>query len=82
MSFIASAILGVGAPSIGAAILGGGALAAGGSIASSLIGANAANTAASDQLKAAQLASQTQLGIFNQTQSNLAPYNHGRSKRA
>ena len=60
---------------IAAAILGGGALAAGGGIASSLIGANAANTSASDQLKAAQLASQTQLGIFNQTQSNLAPYN-------
>ena len=72
MSFIAAAILGGGLP---AAILGGGALAAGGSIVSGLIGANAANTAASDQLKAAQLAQQTQLGIFNQTQSNLAPYN-------
>jgi hypothetical protein len=75
MSFIASAILGVGGGGLSAAILGGGALAAGGSIASGLIGANAANTAASDQLQAAQLAQQTQLGIFNQTQSNLAPYN-------
>jgi hypothetical protein len=60
---------------IAAAILGAGALSVGGSIASGLIGADASRTAANDQLSAAQLASQTQLGIFNQTQSNLAPYN-------
>jgi hypothetical protein len=58
-----------------AAILGGGALSAGGSIASGILGSNAAQSAAQAQLQAAQLASQTQLNIFGQTQANLAPYN-------
>ncbi len=61
--------------SLPAAVLGGGALAAGGGIVSGLIGSNAAQSASQAQLQAAQLASQTQLGIFNQTQQNLAPYN-------
>ena len=60
---------------IAAAILGGGALAAGGNIASAVIGSNAAQSAAQSQLQAAQLATNTQLGIFGQTQANLAPYN-------
>lgn len=60
---------------IASAILGAGALSTGGSIFSGILGSNAAQTAAQDQLQAAQLASQTQLGIFNQTQANLAPYN-------
>jgi hypothetical protein len=64
-------------PSISApaAILGAGAIGGAGSIASGLIGSGAAKTASQEQLQAAQLASQTQLGIFNQTQANLAPYN-------
>jgi hypothetical protein len=57
------------------AILGAGALGIGGTIGSSLIGANAAENAANAQLQAANLATNTQLGIFNQTQANLAPYN-------
>jgi hypothetical protein len=60
---------------IAAAILGAGAIGGVGSIASGLIGSGAAKTASQEQLQAAQLASQTQLGIFNQTQANLAPYN-------
>jgi hypothetical protein len=61
--------------SIPTAILGAGVLGIGGSIASSVIGSNAATTAANAQVTAAQTAANTQLGIFNQTQSNLAPYN-------
>jgi hypothetical protein len=61
--------------SVPTAILGAGAIGGIGSIASGLIGSNAAQSAAQSQLQAAQLASQTQLGIFNQTQANLAPYN-------
>lgn len=59
----------ISAPVIGAGILGGA------SIGSAVLGSNAAKTASNDQLQAAQLAAQTQLGIFNQTQSNLQPYN-------
>jgi hypothetical protein len=61
--------------SLPAAVLGAGAIGVGGNIASGLIGANASKSAANTQLQAAQLASQTQLGIFNQTQANLQPYN-------
>jgi hypothetical protein len=61
--------------SVPAAVLGGGLLAGGGAIASSIIGSNAAQSAAGAQLGAAQTAANTQLGIFNQTQANLAPYN-------
>jgi hypothetical protein len=57
------------------AIVGASALGATGQIATGLIGSNAAQSAAQAQLQAAQLATQTQLGIFNQTQANLAPYN-------
>lgn len=60
---------------VAAAILGAGVLGVGGSIASSVIGSNAAQSAAQTQLQAAQTASNTQLGIFNQTQQNLLPYN-------
>lgn len=41
-----------------------------------MIGANASKNAANTQLQAAQLASQTQLGIFDRTQANLQPYNN------
>lgn len=61
-------------PSISAPVISG-ALAGGGSIISGLFGANASKNAANAQLQAANLASQTQLGIFNQTQQNLQPYN-------
>jgi hypothetical protein len=61
--------------SLPTAILGAGALGVGGSIASGLIGSNAAQSAAQTQANAANLATNTQLGIFNQTQQNLAPYN-------
>ena len=61
--------------SLPAAVLGAGAIGVGGSIASSLIGSNAANNAANAQVQASQTAANTQLGIFNQTQKNLAPYN-------
>lgn len=61
--------------SVPTAIIGAGALAGGAGIASSIIGSNAAQSAAQAQVQAAQTASNTQLGIFNQTQQNLAPYN-------
>lgn len=61
--------------SLPTALLGAGALGVGGSIASSLIGSNAASNASAAQVAAANNATNTQLGIFNQTQSNLAPYN-------
>jgi hypothetical protein len=61
-------------PSISAPVIGAGLLG-GASIGSALLGSSAAKTAANDQLEAARLAQQTQLGIFNQTQSNLQPYN-------
>jgi hypothetical protein len=61
-------------PSISAPVVGG-ALAGAGGIFSGLLGYNASQNAAQAQLQAAQLASQTQLGIFNQTQANLQPYN-------
>jgi len=61
--------------SLPAAVLGAGALSVGGSIASGLIGSNAATTAAGEQAQAANNATNTQLGIFNQTQQNLLPYN-------
>lgn len=57
------------------AILGAGALGVGGGIASSLIGSNAAQSAAAAQEAAANNATNTQLNIYRQTQSNLAPYN-------
>jgi hypothetical protein len=56
-----------------AGIIGGAGLL--GSIGSAVIGSNAATSAANAQVQAAQIASNTQLGIFNQTQKNLAPYN-------
>lgn len=59
---------------IAVAILGAGALAAGGAIGSSLISSNAAKSAASTQVQAAQTAANTQLGIYNQTRSDLMPY--------
>jgi hypothetical protein len=57
------------------AIIGAGAIAGGTSIASGIIGSNAAQSAAQAQEQAANNATNTQLGIFNQTQANLAPYN-------
>jgi hypothetical protein len=57
------------------AVLGAGALGVAGAGASALIGSNAAQTAAQDQLTAANNATNTELGIFNQTQANLKPYN-------
>jgi hypothetical protein len=60
--------------SLPGAIIGGGAISALGGLGSGLIGANAASQASQAQLQAAQLAQQTQLGIFGQTQANLAPY--------
>ena len=51
------------------------ALLGGGSIISGLMGSSAASDAAQAQLQAAQLAASTQLGIYNQTQANLQPYN-------
>jgi hypothetical protein len=61
--------------SLPAAILGAGALGVGGAVASGVIGSNAAQSAAQTQANAANLATNTQLGIFNQTQQNLQPYN-------
>jgi hypothetical protein len=62
-------------PSItGAAILGGGALSAGAGIGSALIGSSAAKDAASIQAAAALQASQNQMSMFGQIQSNLAPF--------
>jgi hypothetical protein len=58
-----------------ATILGAGALGVGGAVASGLIGSNAAESAAQTEANAANNATNTQLGIFNQTQANLAPYN-------
>ena len=60
---------------IAAAILGAGLVGVVGSGASALIGSNAAQSAAQTQANAANNAINTQLGIFNQTQANLAPYN-------
>ena len=48
-----------------------------GSIATGLIGANAAGKAANAQEQAAQLASNTELQMFNQQQADLAPYQAG-----
>jgi hypothetical protein len=61
--------------SLPAAILGGGAIAGGSSIISGLVGSSAAKEAAGIQANAANNATNTQLGIFNQTQANLQPYN-------
>lgn len=61
--------------SLPAAVLGGGLIAGGGALASSLIGSSAATSAADAQASAANNATNTQLGIFNQTQKNLQPYN-------
>jgi hypothetical protein len=61
-------------PSISAPVIAAGLLGAG-SIASAGIGAYSANQAAQTEAKAANNATNTQLGIFNQTQANLAPYN-------
>ena len=61
--------------SLPTAILGAGALGVGGSIFSSVMGSNAATSAANAQMQAAQLGANTQMSIFNQTQQNLQPYN-------
>jgi hypothetical protein len=61
MSFIAAAIIG--------------AAGIGGSIYSANMGADASRNAADAQMRAAQLGANTQLDIFHQTQSALAPYN-------
>jgi Chaperone of endosialidase len=45
-----------------------------GAIGSAVIGSNAASDASNEQLQAAQLASQTQLQMYNQTRSDLSPY--------
>lgn len=50
------------------------AAAAVGGIASSVIGGDAAKSAANTEANAANSASQVQLGMFNQTQANEAPY--------
>ena len=47
----------------------------GAGIGGGLIESNAAQSAANTQASAANNATNTQLGIFNQTQANLAPYN-------
>ena len=60
---------------IAAAVLAGGALSAGGSLLSGYLGSQAAKSASQAQLQAANNATNTQLGIFNQTQANLQPYN-------
>lgn len=56
------------------AIVVGGGIAAAGAVGSSVIGANAAQSAADTQAGAAQNATQAQLGMFNQVQQNLQPY--------
>lgn len=61
--------------SLPTALLVGGGLAAAGGVGSAIIGSNAANSAATAETNAADTATNTQLGIFNQTQANLAPYN-------
>ena len=57
------------------AVLGAGALATAGAVGTGLLGANAAQNAAGAQVQAAQTAANTQLGIYNQTRSDLMPYN-------
>lgn len=75
MPSIIAAGAGLSALTLPEAVVGGGIIAGGASIASGLIGANAATTAANDQLQAANNATNAQLSIYNQTQQNLAPYN-------
>lgn len=60
--------------SLPAAVIGAGALGAGAAVTSGIIGSDAAKSAAQTQANAANLATNTQLGIFNQTQANLSPY--------
>ena len=60
--------------SLPTAILGAGALGVGASIFTSQNSANAATTAANAQTNAANTAANTQLGIYNQTRSDLQPY--------
>jgi hypothetical protein len=48
-----------------------------GSVATGLIGSNAAQSAASTEANAANQASQTELGMFNQAQTDLQPYMAG-----
>lgn len=61
-------------PSISAPVIAAGLLGAG-SIASAVIGGNAAQSAASAEAAAANKATNTQLDIYNQTKQGLAPYN-------
>lgn len=61
-------------PSVSIPLIAAGVMGAG-AIGSSLIGADASKSAANTQAAAANQSANTQLGIFNQTQSNLAPYN-------
>ncbi len=61
--------------SLPAAILGAGALGVGASVYTGMNSANAARDAANAQLGAANTAANTQLGIYNQTRSDLMPYN-------
>jgi hypothetical protein len=74
MPIAASIGAGVGALGTGGAILGAGALGAAGSIASSVIGSNAAESAANTQAQAAQNAENTQLQMFQTAQNAEAPY--------
>lgn len=54
--------------------IGGALISSGASQSAANTQAGAATNAANEQLQAAQLAANTQLGIFGQTQANLAPY--------
>ena len=59
---------------VAAAIVGGAVIGGGATLASGIIGSNAAESAANTQAQAAQNAQQLQAQEFNQTQANLAPY--------
>lgn len=61
--------------SLPVAILGAGALGVGASVFTGMNSANASKNAANAQVQAAQTAANTQLGIYNQTRSDLMPYN-------
>lgn len=60
--------------SVPTALLGAAAIGGVGSVASGVLGANAATTAAGEQAAAAEQASNNTLAMFNTTQANLKPY--------
>lgn len=60
--------------SLPAAIIGAGALGVGASVYTASQSSNAAGQAADAQVQAANKAAETQLGIYNQTRSDLLPY--------